>query len=76
MALKALHKFPVERPPKDFAVYLSSDAIVYFAHLVLKEERKTCAQLAYKYAKANEESDNMADAFLHFADAIMARNII
>jgi len=44
-----------------------------FAALVAAAEREACAKLADKYAKANEENDNMATAFIHLADAIRAR---
>jgi hypothetical protein len=39
----------------------------------MEAEREACAKLADKYAKANEENDNMATAFIHLADAIRAR---
>ena len=41
--------------------------------LGMESEREACAKLADKYAKANEENDNMATAFIHLADAIRAR---
>ena len=37
-------------------------------------EREACAKMCEKYAEANQESDNMVDAFLHCADAIRARS--
>jgi hypothetical protein len=57
--------------------YRPSEEFVYFAErfaaLVAAAEREACAKLADKYAKANEENDNMATAFIHLADAIRAR---
>lgn len=44
-----------------------------FAALVAAHEREACAAVVEKYAKANEESDIMAHAFLHCAAAIRAR---
>jgi len=49
------------------------DAAKELAELVAAAEREACAKMANKYAKSNEENDNMVAAFVHLADAIRAR---
>jgi len=58
---------------RDAGIVVTGEAVWKLCKLVAAAERDACAKLADKYAKANEENDNMAAAFIHLADAIRAR---